>query len=117
MKKIILVVFSLFLSGRIAYAHPPSDIEAVYDRETKSLNVTVYHDVRTPERHFVESVSIKLNDKDLIVREFKSQTNESTQKFGIPVENDGLDNAVTIEAFCNLSGDLEKTIVVKNSLQ
>jgi hypothetical protein len=95
-----------------AYAHPPRDIVITYDPSTRILKAVIYHDVSNILKHYIKKVDIGINGKEIISQQISRQDDPATQtvSYLIPDVNPG--DILSVEAYCSISGKLEKQIKV-----
>lgn len=107
-----MLICFLVVACSIVYAHPPSDIVITYDPQAKILKAVIYHDVSNPQTHFIKKVDTSLNGKEIIAQEISQQDNHATQTvtYLIPDAKNG--DTIGVEAYCSLSGKLEKEIKI-----
>ena len=112
-KTALLVLLAVFAFTLTAYAHPPSDIKITYDPGSKTLTAVIFHNVSNPSSHYIKKVNVALNGKEIAVLEFTHQDNNETQtvKYAVPAAQEG--DALSVEAFCSISGKLAKEIKIK----
>jgi hypothetical protein len=113
MKKLILALFFVFILYAFSYAHPPSDIKISYDPATKILHAVIYHNVSTPDSHFIKKVDVGLNDKEIIEQRISRQDNYTTQTVSYLMPDVKPGDTLSVEAYCSISGKLEKEIKVQ----
>ncbi len=112
MKKLILLACGLLLVSAQAFAHPPSDIKISFDPKTQTLNAVIKHRVSNPKTHYIYKVDIGLNGKEIRPLTFDQQDNGRTQTILVTVPEAKAGDSLSVEAYCNLSGKLEKRITV-----
>lgn len=112
---IIPVLFLIMSFSHRSFAHSPQGIELVFDSETSTLKVSVEHRVSKKAYHFVDNVSVELNDEEIITQKFSIQGSEDTQTacYVIPELQPG--DRLDITASCNVSGKKTETLVVEES--
>ena len=110
MKIASLILISIFLIAGSGYAHPPSDIEASYDKDKNVLTINITHPVRNPEKHFVDNVKISKNGGIISDETFTSQTTNNVQSIEIESLNLKSGDEITVEAECNIHGKTKKSI-------
>ncbi|MDD2230318.1 MAG: hypothetical protein PHY48_13005 [Candidatus Cloacimonetes bacterium] len=103
MKRAIFTVL-LMLAALGLFAHPANDVSLTYDAKTMLLTVTYEHTVKNPADHYVESVLIKINGKDVISQSLPMQ--ESTGGGSLVYKLIGVKAGALIEATvtCNKGG-------------
>jgi hypothetical protein len=110
MKKIIAFLVVSFFVCSLAYAHPPSDIKITYDSKAKILKAVIMHNVSDAKKHFIYKVDVSLNGKEIISQAISQQDNNISQTVSYLIPDAKGGDALSVEAYCNLSGKLEKTI-------
>ncbi len=99
----------------VIFAHPPVKITVEFASETPELTVQIHHKVDNPKTHFIESLTIFLNEEKIITQHFSEQLSKEVQQgiFFIPSlkEND----VISIEAKCNKGGDFKKTVTFEKT--
>jgi len=116
MRKIAIFIFlALFIAASsIAYAHPPSDIIITYNAATKMLHAVIKHNVSNPANHFIKKVDVGLNGKGIIEHVISRQDSNSTQTVSYLIPEAKAGDRLSVEAYCSISGKLEKEIKVAN---
>ena len=110
MRKIaIILVLSLFICSA-AYAHPPSDIKLTYVPKTKILTAIIMHNVKDVKKHFIYKVDVSINGKEVISHAISQQDNLMTQTVSYLLPDAKPGDALSVEAYCNLSGKLLREI-------
>ncbi len=107
-----LAVNSMLLSSlsSTAYAHPPSDIKLTYVPKTKILTAVITHNVKDVKKHFINKVNVSINGKEAISHTISQQDNLMTQTVSYLIPDAKPGDALSAEAYCNLSGKLSKEI-------
>ena len=95
-----------------AYAHPPKDINVQYSDSEKKLTVIVNHPVRNEKRHFIKEIDILKNGSTIASKQFGNQLTRTNQVYYFTIENIKKGDEITIKAYCNMYGELDKTIKV-----
>lgn len=107
----ILVIGFILFSG-VAFAHPPSTINATFDQDTKILTVQVLHNVPNPTGdHYIQEIKVKLNGKDMILQYFLTQASSGVQNAQYLLIDAKSGDTIEVYALCNKFGD--KTITLK----
>ena len=114
MKRIaVLAVALLFVFSSMAYAHPPSDIKIAFDPGTKMLKAVIMHDVSNPASHYIKTVDIGLNGKEIISQSISRQDNDESQTVSCLIPDARGGDVISVEAYCNISGKLKKEATVQ----
>jgi desulfoferrodoxin (superoxide reductase-like protein) len=108
-KAIILCAFIAGLAPAV-YAHPPASIEAEYDASEKKLSVTVRHYVGEPTMHYIEEIRLLQNGQEIATRRFDEQASDSHQYATFTVPDTVASDIFSIEARCNIGGNLMREI-------
>ncbi len=109
---ILLLVF-LILPLSCVFAHPPQDIKITFDPQTKIVTAIIYHQVANPNAHFIKKVDIGINGKEVIEQKISRQDNFNTQTVSYLLPDAKAGDRVSVEAYCSISGNLEKEIKVQ----
>jgi hypothetical protein len=117
MKKILLAFFIFFVLNTL-YAHAPSDVKIDYDMSAGVVKVIVIHDLKTspvqdPKKHYIKTITIKINGKNVKTNTFKMQESINSQTTIFDKISVVKGNKITVEAECSLLGTKSSTIVVK----
>jgi len=112
MKIFIALLCFLFIVASFAYAHPPSDIAITYDPASKILTAVIAHNVSNPATHFIRKVDVSMNGKEVINHFISKQDNNETQTVMYLLPDAKPNDLVSVEAYCSISGKLEKLITI-----
>jgi desulfoferrodoxin (superoxide reductase-like protein) len=107
----LLLCFSLFAGA--AYAHPPLDIKITFNSKTGVIKAVIYHQVNDSSKHYIKKVDIGINGKEIGDLKFSRQDNLLTQTISYTIKDFKPGDKISVEAYCNLSGKLEKKIEIK----
>jgi hypothetical protein len=111
MKKAMVFLLLFFIvTVSSAYAHPPSDIKITFDSTTKILQAIIMHDVNDPAKHFIKTVDIGLNGKEVISQTISRQDNKDSQAVSYLIPDAQVGDVLSVEGYCSISGKLEKEI-------
>jgi len=115
MKRIaaFLIVFVFVAAISTAYAHPPSDIKITFDAKTKMLQAVIMHNTSNPASHYIKKVDVGLNGKEIIEQAVSKQDNNESQTVAYLIPNVKDGDVISVEAYCSISGKLQKEISVK----
>jgi hypothetical protein len=114
MRKVFVFLFVFVVIYSLAYAHPPQDIIITYDANTKMLKAVIVHNVSNPDKHFIKKVDIGINGQEIIEHKVSRQDNNNDQTVVYLIPDVKPQDKLSVEAYCSISGKLEKEIVVKN---
>jgi len=95
------------------FAHPASDVTLNYDAKTMLLTVTYDHTVKNPADHYIESVVIKVNGKEIITQNLPAQ--EAASGGALVYKMIGVKSGALIEATvtCNKTGKKTGKLPIK----
>ena len=111
-----MILCFLFLSV-LVFAHPPKEVALSYDPATKMLTITVTHLIKQslvsdPAKHYVKEISVKINDKSVVVANYSSQQADEGDKVIFMLNLKSADK-VTVRAVCSMAGDKTSELMVK----
>ncbi len=90
-------------------AHPADSIQIDFD-STYNLKVKIHHPVKKfPSDHYINQVTVKLNDKEIIKQVFKTQTDKEWQNVNYLVIDAKPGDKISVTAVCSIFGKLTKT--------
>jgi len=114
---IIGILFCLFMisSSVTVLAHPPKDIMIDFNKETKTLKISVSHPVKDTDvkKHFIKEIKVYLNDEMVIQQTFKSQSSANAQEVSYVLIDAEKGNKIRIESQCSIMGTHDKTITIQ----
>ena len=116
MKK-FLVVFFLFFTVALFYAHPPSDVTVNYDQTSMLLTINVKHAIKEskntdPMKHFVKEIAVTVNGSPVITEaiSFQQSDDHEISSYLLNVKSG---DKVSVKASCSLAGSKVTDIVIK----
>lgn len=108
-----VAVFGIFFTFNLtAFAHSPTDIKIEFIGSPKILTAVITHSVHEPNAHYIFKVVIAVNGQKVRTLTFQKQEDLSKQTITFPVPEAKSGDRLSVEAYCNLSGKLEKEIEV-----
>lgn len=114
MKKIILLLNSFLVFNIFLFAHPPSEINIEFNLKNKEVKVIINHNVKNTTDHYIERITLLLNDKKIIEQISSVQIDNARQIYIYIIPELKHKDKITISAKCNKFGTLKKDFVVKN---
>ncbi len=100
-----VLIFALALS-----AHSPSNIQLTFDDETALLSISITHNVRNTENHYISELTVDLGGERIITHKLSEQ--ETTAgidlSYRLPDIKDGV--SITVTASCNRVGRMTRTL-------
>lgn len=100
-----------FLTGTMANAHPPKDVQLGYDTASKTLTVTITHTSASLTRHYVKQVEVKKNGTVLSNNLYKSQPEKTSFSYSFPVSAQAGD-VVEVTVTCSIYGKMTAALKV-----
>ncbi len=111
---IVLLAFFLIGIGSPVIAHPPGQIVAEFDLESNILSVKVTHNVGGDPIHYIESLKVIYNAKEIISQQISKQLGDlQTFLYFIPEAKKG--DEIEIEAVCNIFGEKSVKFTIEDS--
>ena len=102
---LVLISFNLF-------ANPPKKIILNFSGADKTLVVKIEHFVTKPDKHYVSSVKVYLNGKEITKKDYtKQSSNESLDDY-FSIENTNPGDIIKVVATCNQSGTLSQIYTI-----
>ncbi len=116
MKNPVLTILLVILAFPVClFAHSPDEITLSHekDEDREFLKISVFHSVRNVERHYVESITISVNDEELEVLTFSNQETDEFQDVEYEVTDLSPGDVVKIEASCNRIGSASEEFIIE----
>ena len=108
MRSKIFALFVLFSAVcLLVYAHRPTDIEITPDFKSNSLKVEVTHPAYDRHKHYVDKVSITVDDEKPIIKYFFFQTGNK-RIFTVQIPDLNKAKKIVVNARCKHGGSLKK---------
>lgn len=82
MRKILVPVFTvlfLFSLAASVFANPPQDMQLKWEDAGETLNVHLLHRSDNPKRHYIDSIRVPANDKQVESATYKEQPEQPGQ--------------------------------------
>jgi hypothetical protein len=91
-------------------AHSPEVVYLEFDFEDHILWVEVAHGVEKPLKHFVETIKVKLNGKEIITQTLHRQGTKEALRIVYRIIDAGVGDEIEVTAICNISGKRKGTL-------
>jgi desulfoferrodoxin (superoxide reductase-like protein) len=104
------ITIALLAAVSGVWAHPASAVRLEFDPVSRVLTVTVAHDTKKPAEHYIQSVSVRLNGKEIVRQEFASQENGSFQTVSYKIIDAKPGDAIEVTTICNVFGKKKESI-------
>lgn len=114
MKKISLLLNTFFIFNVLLFSHPPSEINIQFNLKNKEVKVIINHNVKNTTDHYIERITLLLNDKKIIEQISSVQIDNAKQIYIYIIPELKHKDKMTISAKCNKFGTLKKDFVVKD---
>lgn len=113
MRFLVLVAVAGLTVSSAAWADPPRSVEVSMDSARKVLSVKAIHPTRNTGRHYINLVTVRINDREAVRQMFSSQGDAAFQEgmYVLPDAKPG--DTVSVEAACSMGGKRVGTIAVK----
>jgi len=112
MKTIKFISLGLLLMVSMSLmAHPPKKIEAKYNAEKKTIQITLNHDVKDVAAHFIKTVIISVNGKEVLTKSIEKQSSLENEDITIELKDVKSGDEIVITGVCNKFG--KKTMKMK----
>ena len=113
-KYFILFFGLLFISTILA--HGPKEIDLEFNTETKILKISIAHNVRNPNEHYIDEVEVLLNDETVVVQTLSMQTNKDGLELIYIITDAKPGDTIEVKASCNKFGRKKGEIEVKKKV-
>ena len=112
--KIMLLFMSMILLSGFwpaeVSAHPPKKVTLVYDAAAKVLKVTILHSSFSLSWHYIKTITVTKNKKNLASYSYTSQPgDEFTYTYDIPALPG---DTLVITAYCSMYGDRIESLTI-----
>lgn len=105
----MITAFSLAgLTG--AWAHPASAVRLDFDAVSRVLKITAVHDTKKPAEHYIQSVAVRLNGKEIIKQIFASQEDITALTVSYKIFDAKPGDTVEVTTMCNVFGKKKESI-------
>lgn len=112
MKKLIITTLSLFLFMSV-FAHAPGSVKLSYNKADKTLTVEVIHKVSNTESHYIDIITIWVNDNEIETFKPTKQTSKEKHLLTYNIGDLKSGDVVKVMANCNKMGKKSATITIK----
>ena len=111
MKKTVFIL--MVLMSAIVFAHSPSSVNLKYNKSDNILKIEAEHSVRNVNNHYIDEITIHVNDKekDVITFEKQSESKKETYNYNIGKLKEG--DKIKVDVSCSRFGSRTSEIIVK----
>ncbi|HWQ67288.1 MAG TPA: hypothetical protein VN372_10495 [Methanospirillum sp.] len=92
-------------------AHPPSDLNLVYNQTSGNLTATFTHQVPDPTTHYLKNVKISLDGNETVNLEYTSQPTADIFEYTYQL-NATPKTVIDVIGQCNIVGSIERSLTV-----
>lgn len=103
MKKLITLIITAALFASV-YAHSASEVKADFNEGTKILNVKYAHSVKDPASHFISTVTVDLNGKEIISQKLMKQDENKNGSVLYKIPEAKAGDKIVVKTKCNKGG-------------
>jgi desulfoferrodoxin (superoxide reductase-like protein) len=93
-------------------AHPPAGITAQFDPDSHLLSLEIPHAVSNPQNHFIDQITIYLNDIEIIRQAITLQSEKQGEKLSYIIPDAKLEDSIKITANCSKFGSKSTTLKI-----
>ncbi|MEO0092422.1 MAG: hypothetical protein ABIK61_06915 [candidate division WOR-3 bacterium] len=111
MKPTNLFLIMLFLAVSVIVAHPADSIKMTFDSTGTILNIQVYHSVRNPNNHYINSIMVDINGKEIVKQNFFRQNDNLTQVALYKIIDVKEKDKINVTTQCNIAGKKKATLI------
>jgi len=109
MKTLLFSLTAIFVLSTFVSANPPERIDI--NANNQRVEAFVSHPSNNPNQHYIKTIKVWLNGKDIILQAFTTQKPEGqTVFYAVPGLKKG--DKVKVAAYCSVYGDLQKEATV-----
>jgi hypothetical protein len=115
MKKMLagFLALAFLFQPAVAAAHPANDIKFEYNAGEKRLAITVIHGIRDSSKHFIDSLKVAIDGKEMIKQIFMSQYDNKGQETAYIIIDAKEKQTVKADSHCIKGGDFSKEFTLK----
>jgi desulfoferrodoxin (superoxide reductase-like protein) len=105
-----LLLIACVLASGTALAHPPSAIKLAYDKTQHMLQITVMHDTKKPNEHYIKTIVVRINGKEVIRQDYTKQPDIQKRGASYLLEDVVAGDEISAEGQCNIYGKKKESI-------
>lgn len=112
LKVILLAALFVAVAASVAFAHPPKNVTCTWNAQTSVLTVTAVHEVNDPAKHFVLTLTVLENGKQIAFKQYSKQN--SASQFSDSVALPGVKSGAKLRVIlmCNIMGSAESDYII-----
>lgn len=93
-----------------AWPHPASAVKLEYDSASRILKIIAAHETKKPAEHYIQSVVVRLNGKEIVRQVFASQEDVTALTVSYKVFDAKPGDTFEVTTVCNVFGKKKETI-------
>ncbi|MDM7925190.1 MAG: hypothetical protein QUS35_04140 [bacterium] len=106
-----LMITAFVLAGLTgAWPHPASAVKLEYDSASRILKIIAAHETKKPAEHYIQSVVVRLNGKEIVRQVFASQEDVTALTVSYKVFDAKPGDTVEVTTVCNVFGKKKESI-------
>lgn len=113
MRTFILIITLVLFTVSFVYAHPASSMNVSFDKNSKTLKVSYVHKVSNESEHYIESIKITNNKKDVVAQYMTKQDNKDGGSVYYKITDAKTGDKITVTSACNKGGKKSETITIE----
>jgi len=110
-KYFIIALSFLLFNEHFVFAHPPTSIDLICDKEENLINIEINHVARNIRKHYIRKVYVQINDAEPIKITYTKQEKVSGFNVELPTELESGDS-VKVKTICSEAGRKEETFTI-----
>ena len=111
MKYVLLVI--CLIGSSLLMAHPASEVNLEFNKETSILTVNFAHEVKDAEKHFIFEVKVYLNKEEIIEQIIEKQDNVENGSLIYKIIDAKSGDKIKVRTNCNKTGKKSATIEIE----
>lgn len=112
MKKAFLTSVLMAILPIWIMAHPAKSVSASYNAQSSKLKISVLHPVKDVSTHYIITVTIIVDGKEVKVLKYTKQTNTQTLEDEVAIPEIKKGSKVEVKTKCNKFGNKSVSIVI-----
>jgi hypothetical protein len=105
-----LIAVFMLTAWAVVRAHPASAVRLEFDSAAHLLKVDVMHDTKNPAAHYIQTVSVRLNGREIVKQEFASQEDSIHQTAAYKIIDAKPGDNIEVMTVCNVFGKKKESI-------
>lgn len=111
MKLIAVLLFMIVCKVSNIDAHPADSIKMTFDSTGTILTIQVYHSVKNPNNHYISSITVDINGKEIVKQNFFRQGDSVMQVALYKIIDSKEKDKINVSTQCNIVGKKKATLI------